>query len=248
MVIGEKNLIENSQTISGLNSKDKTLDSYANIEYNGDTKQLAQAINNMFVSVSKDLQPLLPMIYPKSEELPSDLIIYVEDVEKQLMYTHLHKAFGPNQLPNGVLKDMVGIIAAPMCHLFNSSLRDSYIPTIWKSANICPLPKIKPIQDISKDLQPISLNPVLKQYPVNHMRETCQNVDDSSQFGAVKAVQQPLDFWKSYIRSTKQLMITKMERYMLWIGCSRPVKDGQENAIKSFKQIIRNLKISFIHL
>ncbi len=80
------------------------------------------------------------------------------------------------------------IIAAPMCHLFNSSLRDSYITTIRKSANICPLTKTKPIQDICKDLQPISLTPVwakmLEQNPVNHMRETCQNVD-SSPFGVV---------------------------------------------------------------
>ncbi len=178
------------KTICVLNSKDKTLDCYANREYNGDTKQLAQGINNMFVSISKDLQPLLPMIYPNCEELPSDLIISVEDMEKQLMHTCLHKAIGPDQLPNWILKDMAGIIAAPMCHLFNSSLRDSCIPIIWKSANICPLRKTKPIQDISHDLwPPISLTLVLakmlEQYPVNHMRETCQNVD-SSQVGAVK--------------------------------------------------------------
>ncbi len=113
------------KTICGLNSKDKTIDCYANSEYNGDTKQLAKAINNMFVSVSKDLQPLLPMIYSNCEELPSDLIIYVGDGEKQLMHTRLHKAIGPDQLPNWILKDMAGIIAAPMCHVFNSSLRDS---------------------------------------------------------------------------------------------------------------------------
>ncbi len=125
------------KTICGLNSKDKTLDCCANSEYNGDTKQLAQAINNMFMSISKDLQSLLPMIYPNCEELLNDLIISVEDVEKQLMHTHLHKAIDPDQLPNWIHKDMAGIIAALMCHLFNTSLRHSYIPTIWKSANIC---------------------------------------------------------------------------------------------------------------
>ncbi len=76
------------KTICGLNSKDKTLECCANSEYNGDTKQLAQAINNMFVSISKDLQPLLPMIYHNCEELLNDLIISVEDVKKQLMHTH----------------------------------------------------------------------------------------------------------------------------------------------------------------
>ncbi len=45
------------------------------------------------------------------------------------------------------------------------------------------------MQVICKDLRPISLTPVLikmlEQYPVNHTRETCHNVD-SSQFGDVK--------------------------------------------------------------
>ncbi len=120
-----------------------------------------QAINNMFVSISEDLQPLLPMIYPNCVELPSDLIVLVEDVEKQLMQTRLHKAIGPDQLPNWILKDMTGVIAGPICHLFDSSLRDSYIPTIWTSANICPLTNTKPIINICKDLRPISLTPVL---------------------------------------------------------------------------------------
>ncbi len=74
------------KTICVLNSKDKTLDCYANREYNGDTKPLAQAINNMFVSIGKDLQPLLPMLHSNCEELPSDIIISVEDVEKVLMH------------------------------------------------------------------------------------------------------------------------------------------------------------------
>ncbi len=59
--------------------------------------------------------------------------------------TSLHKAIGPDQLPNWILKDMAGIIGVPMWYLFSSSLRDSYIPILWKSANICQLPKTKPI-------------------------------------------------------------------------------------------------------
>ncbi len=92
-------------------------------------------------------------------------------------------------MPNWILKDAAAIIATPICHLFNSSLRDSYIPTLWKSAKVCPLPKTKPMQNISKDLRPISLTPVLtkmlEHYSIQHMINTCQVVDPN-QFGAVK--------------------------------------------------------------
>ncbi len=136
------------------------------------------------MSITKHLQPLLPTVRSFLVTL-----LYQWKMWTNTWCTRVHQAIRPDQLPNWILRDMAGIITSPMCHLFNNSLRDFYIPTIWKSANICPLPKTKPIQDICKDLWPISPTPVvakmLEQYPVNHMRVTCRNVE-SSQFGAVK--------------------------------------------------------------
>ncbi len=40
----------------------------------------------------------------------------------QLLKTRLQKSIGPDQIPNWILKDLDGIIATPICHLFNSSL------------------------------------------------------------------------------------------------------------------------------
>ncbi len=151
--------------------------------------KFAQKINNTFVSVSQDLDPLEPLSYTQYDNLPDELIITVDSVEKQLLYTKLHKAIEPDQMPNWILKDAAAIIAAPICHLFHSSLRNSYIPALWKSANVCHLPKTKPIQNLSKDLRPISFTPVLtkmlEHYLIQHMRNTCQVVDPN-QFGVVK--------------------------------------------------------------
>ncbi len=112
----------------------------------------------------------------------------MDSVEKQLLHTNVHKAIRPDQMPNWILKDAEAIIASPICHLFNNLLRESYIPTLWKSANVFPLPKIKPVHNLSKDLRPISLTPVLakmlEHYPIQHMINTCQVVNPN-QFGAV---------------------------------------------------------------
>ncbi len=177
------------KVLIGLGAKDTTLECYANSHFNGDLVQLAESINNVFVSVNVDLDPLQPETYQSNAELPDELIITVDSVEKQLLKTKLHKSIGPDQLPNWILMDLAGIIATPICHLFNSSLQDSYVPTLWKSANVCPLPKSKPVQNLKKDLRPISLTPVIAQmmeyYPIQQqMRNTCQVVDPN-QFGAV---------------------------------------------------------------
>ncbi len=119
-----KNWWRTVKIIYGLNSKDTTL------EYDGDIIKLAQKIINTFVSVSQDLDPLEPLSYAQYDNLPDELIITVDSVEKQLLHTKLHKAIGPDQMPDWILKDAAAIIAAPICHLFNSSLRDCYIHTL----------------------------------------------------------------------------------------------------------------------
>jgi hypothetical protein len=41
------------------------------------------------------------------------------------------------------------------------SYKQKRLPSCWKQANITPIPKEKPVKDISKQLRPISLTPVL---------------------------------------------------------------------------------------
>ena len=46
-------------------------------------------------------------------------------------------------------------------HMFNSSVAEGIVPSIWKQANVVAVPKIRPPKLIESDLRQISLNPTL---------------------------------------------------------------------------------------
>jgi hypothetical protein len=48
-----------------------------------------------------------------------------------------------------------------LASIFNSSLREGYLPTLWKTANVIPLPKKHPPRAIKSDIRPISLTPIV---------------------------------------------------------------------------------------
>ena len=45
--------------------------------------------------------------------------------------------------------------------MFNASIREGYLPAIWRSTFVIPIPKVNPSRIISKDLRPISFTVVL---------------------------------------------------------------------------------------
>ena len=74
--------------------------------------------------------------------------------------------------------------------MWNSSIREGYLPVLWKSAFVAPLPKKTPAQQIQKDIRPISLTPILckelEVYPVQWIWESVADKVDPKQFGTVK--------------------------------------------------------------
>jgi len=82
--------------------------------------------------------------------------------EIQVFYalSHLRStAAGPDNLPCWFLRTAAPILALPLSHLYQLSLRHSIVPSQWKSANIFPLPKIPQPQTCS-DYRPISLTAI----------------------------------------------------------------------------------------
>ncbi len=114
-------------------NKDELLKALAISKYDSDTKKLAERINATYQSVTNDLQPLdiskLPLC---SNHIPSEYIISVNTVEKKLMKINTNKSVSPDAIPNWVLHDLFGIISAPVCAIFNSSIKEGFIPTLWK--------------------------------------------------------------------------------------------------------------------
>lgn len=80
-----------------------------------------------------------------------------------------------------IFSELWNTIAKLICDIFNSSLRDIFISTIRKRACVVPIPKVNPVINPTKDLQPISLTPILaklmEKYPLQHLRKAYPNID-----------------------------------------------------------------------
>ena len=120
---------------------------------------LASNISKFLSSVTENLFPLSEGDCFVPEEsiaegwLVADrFIIRVEEVGKIPLKIKLDKAMGPDYIPNWIFQDCPWILAPPVCSIYNSSLREGFVPTIWKSADVCPIPKINPPTRFDKGL------------------------------------------------------------------------------------------------
>ena len=165
----------------------------------------------------------------------------VTDVEKGLLKIKKDKATGPDRIPGWILIGLAGILAPPLCAIFNSSLRQGYVPPMWKSDDTCPLPKVKLPKGIEKDLCPISLTSVLAKCLEKHVcgwiMELAGDQTDPQQYGAVSgsstvhalvemvhkwhhALDSPgrivrillLDFSKAFDRVDDRILLDKLSR------------------------------------
>ena len=189
--IGESNSRQWWKTIKtmiGLQPSKSHLCDLADQLCGGDTLALANDINMVFKEVTSDLQPLLPAAASVDHDVPDEFIISVTDCERKLSKLCVHKAMGPDNIPNWILKDFSYIIASPIAAIYNSSVRQSYVPPSWKQAEILPIPKVPQVTSLAKHLHPIALTPVLSKvlesFVVSWMREA--TVHSETQYGGIK--------------------------------------------------------------
>ena len=83
----------------------------------------------------------------------SEFVIDKTAVERKLSHVNVHKAPGPDW----ILRDFCSQLSAPLCAIFNASIREGIVPARWKEANAIPAPKAHLPQMIETDLRPISL-------------------------------------------------------------------------------------------
>ena len=88
-----------------------------------------------------------------------------------------------------MLKEHADCLAAPLASIFNCSLREGVLPTVWKSANIIPLPKIKPLLSVKTDIIPISITPiaakVFESIIMKYVDDIVCDAIGSKQFGGI---------------------------------------------------------------
>ena len=150
---------KNVKTVAGLSISEPL----TSISHDGQFKkgpELAELIATSFCDVANSLQPLhfdkIPVDF-----VPESFIITEHQVESELAKLNIHKATGPDDIPNWVLKSCAPILAGPICSIFNASVSQGTIPSLWKCADVIPVPKVAKPKSIDSDLRPISLTPVL---------------------------------------------------------------------------------------
>ena len=77
-----------------------------------------------------------------------------------------------------------------VCRVINLSLKEQSLLEIWKYANVSPLPRVKLVEDLKKQLRPISLTPCLSKLAEeclvpDYLKPAVLEVLDPNQYGAV---------------------------------------------------------------
>ena len=131
----------------------KDIRSILRIHTNCTDRDLANNINEAFVGVMQEYNPLSDDDEPIS--------VSVDSVAARLRKISTSRAGDPDDLPNWVLKEFSDILAPALTEVLNQSFRESKVPRIWKLADVPPVPKGASIEDFNKDLRPISLTSTL---------------------------------------------------------------------------------------
>ena len=78
---------------------------------------------------------------------------------RKLRKLNVKKSAGPDGLPGKLIKEFECELSTPVADILNASLREGYVPQVWKDATIATVPKQMPAT-ITK-LRPISLTALL---------------------------------------------------------------------------------------
>lgn len=122
-----------------------------NVEYT-DAESIANCFADFFASVYSNDSIPDNFEYPYLvRSLDPFGVTYFEHtwVRDNLLLLKPTNSFGPDGIPNSILKYCSDNLARPLTMLFNASLKLGYIPTMWKSSYLIPLHKSGSIINVS---------------------------------------------------------------------------------------------------
>ena len=145
-------------------------------------------VNAAFVELLKSSQRLESVPTPEVGSKP--LIIPESAILSALEKLNPRKAAGPDEIPNWLLKEYPDIIAYPVSTINNCSFAENRLPLTWKMADVVPIPKVKPVENVSKHLRSISLTPALSKVAEDfvvglYVGPAVMEVIDPDQYGGI---------------------------------------------------------------
>ena len=101
-----------------------------------------------------------------------------------------HQCTVRDGLPNWILRNYAILLCDPVCAIFNASIQQGNYPSVWKIADVIPIPKVHPPTSVQSDLRPISLTPTISkqleaivgEWILTHV---CDRLD-ARQYGSLK--------------------------------------------------------------
>ena len=162
-------------------------------------EDVANSINNSFLDSQQVYTPLdesakIQAQTNNTSEIfnltTSSLQVNELDTYKRLKSPNPDKSSGPDGISPWVYKAYAEILAYPVSVILNCSYNQGKLLSLWKSANISPIPKETQITDINKHLRPISLTPILSKVAEEfilerHLKFAILKILDPKQFGVV---------------------------------------------------------------
>ena len=151
--------------LSGQPKKSSIISSTIIIDKAVHSLELANAINQSFLKVAREMDPLREVQYiPTSIDrdlISSKFYVSIKNTVMALNSLEVSKATGPDE----ILKTYSIQLSGPVTSIFNASIQESYVPQQWKVADVIPINKVSinkvPNKDLDNDLRPISLTPTL---------------------------------------------------------------------------------------
>ncbi|KAF2343437.1 Reverse transcriptase domain, partial [Trinorchestia longiramus] len=136
------------------------IDSEGSTQTNNKSKD--KILNTYFTSAftHEDLTEIPQPHVLNTQEILSDGVFTVEEVEEQLSILNPYKSTRPDGLGPRILRETAEVISEPLTNIFSRSLETGIVPDDWKRANVTPIFK-KGNKQIPNNYRPISLTSVI---------------------------------------------------------------------------------------
>ena len=123
--------------------------------------QLTEEINEYFIGLTAEFEPLPPTIPDVTLMVPDKFLVSESQCYWDLRAVNCRKSSGPDQIPNRLFKEFalwsLPKSWLPWCAIFTTCT--STIPLPLKQSIVYPIPKCTPPTSTQSDLRPISLTP-----------------------------------------------------------------------------------------